>query len=392
MISIDEARRLILANLLDFDTEAVPVKKAVNRILAQAVPAPVSHPPFDQSAMDGYAFRYEDIRNQPLAVIGEVPAGGPPQLEIGPGQAARIFTGAQVPAGADTVVMQEWTRREGDQVFIETQPKAQANIRYEGEQIQAGQNALPAGYLLDAAAIGLLASLGLSTVSVKKQAGISLTVTGSEFAATPEDLQKGKIFESNGAMLCAALQRSGFDADYKICIDQKELLLERIRSESQKNDLLILTGGVSVGKYDYTRDCLEENGFEVIFHKVNQKPGKPLLFAKKGNVAAFGLPGNPRAVMIAWHQFVLPYIKASAGHSSPFPQSVHLPLAHDYKIRGGRTEILAGTFGPEGMSVLGGQGSHMLQSLSRADALLLLPIEAGEFKKGDIVEVHLLEK
>ena len=392
MISIEEARKRLLAALSNFGEEILPLSQAAGRQLSTPVLAPVSHPPFDQSAMDGYAFRSADAESASLQVIGEVPAGAPPQLQVGAGQAARIFTGAQVPAGADTVVMQEWTRREGDQVFLEKTPAAKANIRYAGEQIKSGAEALAAGYVLDPAAIGLLASLGIREVAVRKKARISISVTGSEFAESAADLQQGKIFESNGVMLSAALRNKGFEAQYEICIDQKELLSKRIREESSKNDLLILTGGVSVGKYDFTRECLEENGFEVIFHKVNQKPGKPILFAKKGNVAAFGLPGNPRAVMIAWYEFVLPWLRASGGHPQPFPHKVHLPIAHDYRIKGGRTEILAGVFGPEGVEVLPAQGSHMLQSLSKADALLLLPLEPGTFSKGQMVEVHLLER
>lgn len=393
MISVKEAQALVQSNAPTTPLQTLSLQQASGHVLASDIAAPVHHPPFDQTAMDGYAIRWADLatNNCRLQVTAEIPAGTPATAPLGAREAHRIFTGAEVPQHADTVVMQEHTKREGDVVIIdETLAKAEANIRKKGEQILAGSTALNAGTVLNAASIGFLGSLGIQEVEVHQKPTCGIVVTGDEFAQTPEDLNQGKIFESNGNMLEAALAAFNYKGKYQACQDQEAKLQAAFQHAAAENEVLLITGGVSVGNYDFTRPVLESLGFEVIFHKVNQKPGKPLLFAVREGQLAFGLPGNPRAVMMCFYNYVLPALQAMQNHPSPGLTSLPFELAAPLRKRDHKTHFHTVQLDGHRVHTMGKQQSHMLKSMSDAHGIVTIPEDVLEVAAGTTINVQLL--
>lgn len=390
MIEVSEAKELLLNNPVKLGGERVKLGQAFGRVLTEGLIAPYDHPLFDQSAVDGYALRFKDL-GDPLECIDEAAAGKPALAAVTKGKCTRIFTGGMLPEGADTVVMQEYTEREGDEVSInDAGLKQGGNVRYKGEQIEKGSLALKSGQLIDAAAIGFLASIGIDYVLVSIKPNIGIIVTGSEFIEAGAGLEPGKIFGSNGPMLQTCLQRIGSQAKYERVRDDYLDLKEAFRKSMEENHITVITGGVSVGDHDLTRPVLEKLGCEVVFHKVAQKPGKPLLFARKGSKYIFGLPGNPRAVFVGFWEYVLPIINSLQGNAAISLKRIECQLAHDHNKRGERAEFLAGRIIQDKVEVLKGQNSHMLLSLIGADGLIYIPKEASGVKAGEKVEMHLL--
>ncbi|MBW8049127.1 MAG: molybdopterin molybdotransferase MoeA [Cytophagales bacterium] len=446
MINVKKAQELILkhahsAQRIEQGAESCALKNASGRILAEDIRAPISHPLFDQSAVDGYAIRYKDIlhvetgyvetryvetlhatslHTSSLQVIGEIKAGDHPGIRLKNGETVRIFTGAPLPPGTDTVVMQEFVEPVSDDVIAMSNDIVYtkgANIRKKGEQIRKGALALSKGTTLNPAGIGFLASLGIGSVKVACLPKVGIVVTGNEFTLPQNSLlshpqpfhtngerrkarmkdprgevEAGKIYESNGIMLQSLLQQVGIKSEYERCEDDPAKLKALLQKESDLNDIIIITGGVSVGKYDFTKTALEDIGFEIVFHKVSQKPGKPILFAKKGKKTAFGLPGNPRAVFVCFYEYVFPFIRAIMGSRDPFLPTIQLPLSEDYEKKSERAHFLAAQFNENGIRILDGQGSHMLQSFSEANAVIELPGNKEHFLKGEKVRVYLLPK
>jgi molybdopterin molybdotransferase len=396
LLPVKEALDLALKNLplqLALPYRFSKTEPPSSYILVADVPAPLSHPIFDQSAVDGYALRHEDFEGEKtLTLAEEIKAGDAGDTALKAGEAMRIFTGAPVPPGADTVVMQEFTKVNQQGITItDTRLKKGGNIRRQGEQIRKGDIALQAGERLNPAAIGFLASLGIREVQIRQPLKVKILVTGNEFAEDEGDLQAGKIFESNGQMLQAALAQEGIEAMFETVPDDLPTTIEMVRQAAESHDLVLVTGGVSVGDYDFTRPALEANDFKIVFHKVNQKPGKPLLYARKPQVTAFGLPGNPRSVLVGFYMYVLPHIHARTGAQQIGLTQIKLPLSHDFRKQSdGKTHFLTGRIDSDGVSILGGQGSHMLQSFARAGAIVTLPGEQTEYPAGSQVVVSLL--
>jgi molybdopterin molybdotransferase len=390
MISIEEARQQSVAIAPVGRTETLFLHQALGRFTAEEVISPSHHPPFDHSAVDGYAFRWEDAK-QEMHIVAEVKAGDFPQMEIKPGECARIFTGAQLPPGADTIVMQEYVSLErGWMSHNDTRLQRGGNIRRRGEQLRQGDIALPLGAQLTAAAIGHLAGLGVQHVRVAALPRVSIVVTGSEFADSPDDLDRGKIFESNGVMLATALQQVGITAQHERVVDDLALLTERLRQLALSQDMLLVTGGVSVGDFDFTRAALEAVGYQVVFHGVHQQPGKPLLLMRKGNQIAWGLPGNPRSVLVCFHTYVRPSLRRQMAAAQPLPAMVRMPLGWGYAKKQERPQLLTAQLTADGLRIGDGQNSHMLGSFAAADVLVHLPAGSGKWNPGDQVEVlHL---
>ncbi|TVR36720.1 MAG: molybdopterin molybdenumtransferase MoeA [Cryomorphaceae bacterium] len=357
--------------------------------LAEDVAAPHHHPFFDQSAMDGYAARFEDlVSGQALRIAAHLPAGSTTLPTIQPGEAARIFTGSAIPPGADTVIMQEHCSTENDLLVVERLPeKPGTHIRRCGEQIARGEVALPKGKVLNSSAIGFLASIGVQRVSVWKRPTAAIITTGSEFIRPGEELMPGKIFESNGIMLQTALQEQGIASERHICEDDPEKLTALINQLAEKTDLLLLTGGVSVGDHDHTPSALSSAGFNILFHKVNQKPGKPLLFATRKDCMAFGLPGNPRSVLMCYHVYVKAMLGQWTGQQEISWFSGRLRLTDELINRSGKTVFVTGKRTDQGVEPLRGQNSHMLQSFARADTIIVHPPEAPQLSAGSTVTV-----
>lgn len=393
MITPNEARSLIAQHTPVLQAIEIPTNEALGHCLEANAYSPHDHPIFDQSAMDGYAVRFEDLEKfEQLRVIGELPAGATTIPTLGPGEAVRIFTGSVSPPTADSVVMQEHVNREGDTIKITVpQDKKGKHIRRKGEQIKKGDIALEKGTLLDAAAIGFLASIGVREVSVVVQPTAGIIATGDEFISPEKTPLPGQIFESNGVMLESLLKQSGFAKCERITQkDSLESISTAIKTMANKHNVLLITGGVSVGDYDFTPQALEDAGFKIIFHNINQKPGKPLLFAVRNNCVAFGLPGNPRSVLSCFFQYTLPSLKKLAGNAYCELPQLMVPLAEPIANRSKKALFLFAAFSGSTVVPLTAQQSHMLMSSVNAPAMI--ETEAGHdlFEKGALVKVHLL--
>lgn len=397
MISVKQAQLQILKHLNRLGTEQIKLSTALNRVLGSDVKSPVSHPLFDQSSVDGYAIRFKDLKRvrtgrNIFRVIGESKTGEFSNFNIKPNNAIRIFTGALIPKVFDTVIMQEDVKVKGNDVIVKASPDIGANVRRKSEQIKKGNIALRKGTKLNSVSIGFLASLGINKVKISKLPKVSVIVTGNEFSKSQGKLKKGSIFESNGLMLTSLLKNLKIRAISYMCKDELNILSKLIKEETIKNDIVIVSGGVSVGDYDFTEQALKNLNFNIVFHKVFQKPGKPILFAKKKNKTVFGLPGNPRSVFICFWEYVYPFIQASMGSREPFLKSLNLPLIEGYKSSDEETLFLSSKLSKTGTEILEGQASHMLKSFSEADAIVSFPEGIKYYRKGALAEVHILPK
>ncbi|HRP00217.1 MAG TPA: molybdopterin molybdotransferase MoeA [Flavobacteriales bacterium] len=393
MITVEEARALLMGAVRLTATSTLDLLRAHGHRSADMVRSPHDHPLFDMSAVDGYAFAFDPDRTS-WTVVAEIAAGEVLPQVLAPGECARIFTGAMVPAGADTVVMQEFVAREGARItHSDGKLSRGGNVRRKGEQLRTGDRLLEVGTRLGAAEIGLLASAGITALRVHRKPTVSLVRTGGEFTSTTAP-EPGRIFSSNELMLAAALQDEGIATEGRVFTprDDKPELLRDLQMALDRSDLVITTGGVSVGDHDLVRACLEDLGAEVLFHGVRQKPGKPMLAARCGNTLVLALPGNPRAVLVGWHLFVRPVIQAMQGAVDPWPRYEALPLAQGVRWKGGRTEFRAGRVEKDRVHLLADEGSHMLLGLTHADALVELPAEGGTLDAGKEVTVHHLQR
>lgn len=389
MIDVQEAKRRVMANVCLLPSEILPLGNALGRSTGEDINAPFDHPLFHCSAMDGYAFSMEDDV-QEWEVVGELAAGDAFAGRLDRGQCVRIFTGAMLPEGADTVVMQERALRNGDRMtHSDTRLQRGGNVRLKGEQLRAGDVTLAKGTFLDAPAIGLLASVGIHELRVIGTPTVALLISGNEF--TDSDVPApGKIFGSNGIMLQAALRQAGIVSVIIHVKDDPDALVTAWKHAAKDHGLIISTGGVSVGDHDMIRPSLEAAGGEVILHGVMQKPGKPMLFGKIGGKPVFGLPGNPRAVMVLFWEYVLPFLRALQGASEVGPRTEYLPVEQALNIKGDRTEFRAALVANGKVALLADEGSHMLRSLIEANAIACIPAAVRELKAGDLIEVHYI--
>lgn len=391
MIEVEAARNILLHTARPTASSERDLFAAAGHRLARAVHAVHDHPLFDMSAVDGYAFAFTSGAAS-WRVVVELAAGDVFGKALLPGECARIFTGAMLPQGADTVVMQEHVERKGDTITHHDQGlRHGTNVRRKGEQLRTGDPLLQAGMHLGPAEIGLLASAGIQAVHVHARPSVSIVRTGGEFTerSSPEP---GRIFSSNDVMLAAALLQGGIPSSGRLFTpkDERPELLRELQLAMDSSDVVITTGGVSVGEHDLVRSCLEELDAEVLFHGVRQKPGKPMLFARLGNTVIFGLPGNPRAVMIAWYEYVLPYLRAMQGATDPWLRSERLPISAAVQLKGARAEFRAAEVSRGVVHLLADQGSHMLSNLITAQALAYFPSSMRALDAGDLVELHYL--
>lgn len=387
MITVQEAKNLIAANCSSAKTEILDLEKAVGCILAVPVYAPVDTPPFNQSAMDGYAFSFSlwDGKSS-LRIIGEIQAGTYLGREVQVGETIRIYTGSAMPPGADTVIMQEKIiAREG---FISLQDETLCkgnNVRIQGSQTKTGGLMLCAGHYLSAASISFLAGTGINKVSVFAKPTVSIIVTGKELVKPGELLGSGFIYESNSYGLTAALQQLGISPESTLITDDEmDKIIDAIKSRLHSN-ILIITGGVSVGNYDFVAGALELCGVKKIFHKVKQKPGKPFYFGIKNDTLVFALPGNPAAVLTCFYEYVVPAI-GSFTRKEYFKKSM-LPLANEYSKKKGLYSFLKGKTNANEVVILENQESYQMNSFAMADCLIELEEGKEHFTKGEPVPV-----
>lgn len=391
MISVEEAKRLVMAQVALRMGEYQLLDDAVGRVLAEDAIALYDHPLFDMSAVDGYALG--DAAG-PWKVVGSIAAGDVLGRWLNKGECVRIFTGAHVPADSHAVVMQEHCRiADGALVIKGTVPTQGANIRRKAESSRAGDVLLRKGTRLDPVGVGLLASCGMEDVSVTIEPAVSIVRTGGEFIEGVEP-QPGRIFSSNEWMLIAAVRSAGFftASDAFIANDTEPELRAALLNAIEEGDVVITTGGASVGDHDLVLPVLKKLGASVHFHGVAQKPGKPMLFATLKGVPVFALPGNPRAVMICFWEYILPFLRAMQGAADPWLKSEPLPLTHSVELKGERAEFRAAQVRAGRVTLLADEGSHMLRSLVAADALAYFPSDRRSFKEGDPVEIHYLPR
>ena len=392
MISVPEAQQLIIQHAEIFSSSTIPLHKAWGQTLAKDVFAPIAIPPFNQSAVDGYAFAFKNLDTS-YHICGEIPAGTTHKMTPQPHEAVRIFTGAMVPNTCDTVIMQEFTNVENQQLFIEDKGlKKGANIRKKGYQIAEKDLALAKGTILNAGAIGFLATLGFTNIEVAQLPSISIIITGNELVKPGQKLAEGQIYESNSLMLQAAFQSLHISPSIIFVKDNADATFQAISKAIQQSDIVVLSGGISVGDYDFVKQGLEANGVKEIFYKVAQKPGKPLFFGKKGTKAIFGLPGNPAAALTCFYEYIFPYIKKGLGCPSPFLITLRLPLSKSIQQKPGRAVFMKAFTDFNTVTPLEGQNSDALQSFARANAFILTPAEAATIEEGALITVHLLPK
>ena len=395
-----EARRAILERLSPVTGwERVSVRGALGRILAEDVIAPCNVPAHDNSAMDGYAVRFADLNAQgdtALTVVGTAFAGKPFSGLVGGGQAVRIMTGAPIPQGADTVVVQEVTRTEQGKVFVPAAQRAGQNLRRAGEDLALGGVALAAGKRCGPAELGLIASLGIAEVTIRRRLRVAFFSTGDELASIGKPLAPGEVYDSNRYTLFGALSRLGCELlDMGVVRDDPAALEAAFREAACSADVILTSGGVSVGEADFIRELVNRLG-EVAFWKIDIKPGRPMAFGRVGDAWLFGLPGNPVAVLVTFYQFVQDALLALSG-VSPLPETVLLEAlcADTIRKQPGRREFLRGRLavvdGRQTVQMAGAQGSGILRSMSEANCFIVLPEDRGDVRAGELVQVQVFD-
>jgi molybdopterin molybdotransferase len=398
---VAKAREVIARFLNPVATiERVGVRAALDRVLAEEVVSPLNVPAHDNSAMDGYAVRFADLKNDSevtLKVAGTSFAGVPYQGSVKAGECVRIMTGGVVPQGADTIVMQEHARTDKDRVAIGSGHKKGQHLRKAGEDLATGQVALKRGLALRPAEIGLISSLGIGEVTVYRRLRVAFFSTGDELVSIGSQPKAGQIFDSNRYTIHGMLTRMGCEViDMGVVRDDPALLEKAFRDAASAADVVITSGGVSVGEADFVKDLLGKLG-EVVFWKIAMKPGRPLAYGKIGQAHFFGLPGNPVSVMVTFYQFVRDaLLKLSGRDPVPSLPTFKVPCTSTLKKAPGRTEFQRGILSQDAagnwsVRVTGEQGSGILRSMSEANCFIILPTDQGNVAPGNLVEVQVLE-
>jgi molybdopterin molybdotransferase len=395
---VDKARQFIKQYLDPVaETETVTLHESLGRVIAQDILSPTNVPNYDNSAMDGYAFNSQDLSTTQLKVIGTAFAGKAFNGVVAKGECVRIMTGAVMPQGTDTVAMQEKVLRNSDNIqFIEA-PKLRANVRYAGEDLQQGQNVLSAGHLMQPADLGLLASLGITEVNVYRKLKVAFFSTGDELVAIGRPLATGQVYDSNRYTLYGMLTRLGVAIiDLGAIADDPVQLENTLLHAAAKADVIITSGGVSVGEADYMKELLSKHG-QVMFWKIAMKPGRPLAYGKVGNAHYFGLPGNPVAVMVTFYQFVREALLTLMGQPAinPLPM-FEVECTAPIRKHTGRTEFQRGILytdeaGTWKVKPTGAQGSAILSSMSLANCFIVLGESVGNLDAGAMVQVQVLQ-
>ncbi|MER5473680.1 gephyrin-like molybdotransferase Glp [Streptomyces sp. NPDC002935] len=424
--SVDDHLEDILTTVRPLEPIELQLLDAQGCVLVEDVTVPVSLPPFDNSSMDGYAVRVADVAGASeeypavLTVVGDVAAGQAEQPYVGPGQAARIMTGAPLPPGAEAVVPVEWTdgglgegpvsgmrahsaSPEGSygQVHVHREAEARAHVRAKGSDVKAGDRALEAGTVLGPPQIGLLAAIGRGTVRVRPRPRVVVLSTGTELVQPDEELATGQIYDSNSFALCAAARDAGAIA-YRVgaVADDAETLRSTIEDQLVRADLLVTTGGVSVGAYDVVKEALssvadeDEAGSGIDFRKLAMQPGKPQGFGSIGpdHTPLLALPGNPVSSYVSFELFVRPAIRTLMGLKDVHRPTTRAKLSTDKALTSpkGRRQFLRGTYADGAVTPVGGAGSHLVAALAHADALIVVPEDDTTVAPGAEVEVVLL--
>jgi molybdopterin molybdotransferase len=394
-MSVQQARDYIQQFLNPItETETLSIRDSLGRVLAQDVISPNNVPNHHNSAMDGFAFKYTNGIKL-IKIIGTAFAGNPFEGKVNASECVKIMTGAVIPEGCDTVVMKEKTVNKGEYINLLEVPTLGANIRLAGEDLTVGQTVLDKGHQMQAADLGLAASLGIAEVIVYRALKVAFFSTGDELVSVGTPLSHGQIYDSNRYTIFGMLKRMGVQiTDLGVVPDQPDLLEATLLKAANENDVVITSGGVSVGEADYMKALLGKHG-QVLFWKINMKPGRPLAYGKVNDAHYFGLPGNPVSTMVTFYQFVRQALMVLMGSTAkPFPM-FQVECTEPIKKAKGRTEFQRGLLffdhGEWKVKPLPNQGSGILSSMSKANCFIVLPENAGNCESGHIVNVQVLE-
>ena len=392
MIGVEEARRIVAEIDVRLPkVQVVSIEQASGYTLAKNLYCPFDLPSFEQSIMDGYAICYNE--NDPLEfeVIAEIQAGSKAAVTLNQGQAARIFTGAPIPSGANAVVMQERARQLGSQLHIEHIPKPNQHIRAIGADLKKEQLLFESGFQLNASSLGVLKSLGFKEVEVYRKPVVSIVVTGDELVSEDRPLQKGEIYESNSTVLKAALESNGIAVQKVIAVrDDFDATQEALKEAIKSSDLTLVSGGISVGAYDFVYRSLQELGVQTYFYKVKQKPGKPLFFGGLNQNYLFALPGNPGSALTCFYMYVLPFLKRMQNISEFESSSISLALEQGINNTTGRALFLKAKRNGNSVHILEHQSSSKLLGFAMADVLVYIPETSCELAEGTSVECFII--
>ena len=385
LLNLEQAQALVLARARPLDAESVPLAAAAGRVTARAAAAAVDLPPFASSAMDGYAVRSADLPGR-LRIAGESAAGAPTGVSVAPGEAVAISTGGVVPAGADAVIPIEYVVRHDNEIEVEAPLAPGTNVRDRGGDVAAGEVVVPAGVRLRSAQIGALGAAGVASVECTRRPRVAVLATGSELVRPGAELRPGQIYESNTTMLAAAFASAGADIEMLPLVADDERSHRDALERGLQADVLVTSGGVSVGPHDLVRAVEAQLGVEEVFWRVAIKPGKPVSFGVRGSTLVFGLPGNPVSALVGSELFVKPALRALQGTRDPLPSLEHGVLASDLRRNDARDDFVRarsrldrdGTV----LEPLTGQESHMIVRAAAADALVHVPRGAGSVAAG----------
>jgi molybdopterin molybdotransferase len=392
MTQFEKALEIVMDSVRELEAEAVSIDDAYGRILAQDVISDMDMPSFDKSAMDGYACRQEDLGNA-LTVIEEIPAGYVPRKAIESNQCAKIMTGGMVPEGADCVIMVEFTEKLSNNTIAFTGEKTRDNIRPRAKHVKKGDVALPKGIKLMVQHIAILATFGCTSPLVSRRPSVGVIATGNELVDPGEQPPPPKIRNSNSYQICAHVTSAGaIPVYYGIARDTEQSLDELIKRGKAENDVIILSGGVSMGDYDLVPELLEKNGFNLLFKRIDIKPGRPTVFGVSDKMFCFGLPGNPVSTYVTFELIVKPFLYKMMGHTY---KPVHMPIPLDQDIKRKKSDRTAWipvvVTGNGCAAPLEYHGSDHIHSLSAADGMISIPVGVSEIKKGTTVHVRSLQ-
>lgn len=397
MITIEKARETILNRITPLGSERVYIEQALGRYLSEDIVSEMDIPSWDNSAMDGYAVQVSDIGSMGmrLRVAYEIPAGSLPQGILEKGTAVKVMTGAQIPPGADAVIKREDTEEFDGSVIIRTIPKKSEHIRFKGEDIRRGEIILKQGTLLDPAQIGILASVRRVTISCHQRPVVAIIATGDEVADLGEEISEGKIPSSNSYTLKGLVSQLGAIPLYLgIAKDTKADLVEKF-SLASRADLILTSGGVSMGDYDVVREVMAGDGNSMAFWKVEMKPGRPLAFGTIKGIPTIGLPGNPVSTMTSFYQFARPAILKLSGAQTLLLPRLRAKLTDPIATSGGRPHYIRGILSHRGdelcVSPTGPQGSGILSSMAKGNCFMVIPGERRVVEKGEWVICEIFQ-
>jgi molybdopterin molybdotransferase len=400
VISVEEALEILRQACVSADAECVPLTSALHRVLARDVRSDVACPPFDTSAMDGYAVRLADVSSgqAPAERPGLVAAGDLPGARLSRSEAVRVMTGAPIPDGTEAIVPVEDVRRDNGRIFARVVPRAGHHIRRRAEVLEAGATLLGRGTRLSPSDLALGALAGADPIEVHRRPRVSIAVTGSELVAASARPGPGQLRDSNGPMLSALCGARGVNASLRVAVKDEDGAVRRLFTEAWRDeDLLITSGGVSAGDLDLLPEEARRSGFEILFHRVAVRPGKPVALGRRGSTLWLGLPGNPVSASTCFHLFARPALDCLEGDAHPGPRVRRARLARDLAVKGERETYRDAVLeddvdGGARVSPSESRGSHDLLAHARANALIRIPAGAGKLRAGSPVDCVILER